>query len=141
MNIILNPGQTNTQKGVITLPAAVNLTGCENLLWKIVNNNGVAGFALATASTDYAFFVGASGDAAGNFVAAEPPDMNDQCRVLLDGACNPGDLLALSTLNWGRLAVPAAGYGTGYYTFMAEQAGQPGQLLLVRRINDRAFTL
>ena len=141
MNLILNPGQTNTQKGVITLPAAVNLTGCENLLWKIVNNNGASGFALAARMTAGDLFVGASGDLAGNTVAAEPLDINDQCQVLLDGACHPGDLLALSTLNWGRLAVPAAGYGTGYYTFMAEQAGQPGQLLLVRRINDRAFTL
>jgi phage-related tail fiber protein len=141
MNIILNPGQTNTKLGDITLPAFVNLTGDENLLWKIVNNNGTANFTLPAAITDQAFYVGASGDIAGNNVAAEAPSLGDECRVLLDGTCNPGDQLALSTLNWGRLVKPATGYGSGYYTFLAEQAGQPGQRLLVRRIPDRAFTL
>ena len=71
MNIILNPGQTNTKLGDITLPAFVNLTGDENLLWKIVNNNGTANFTLPAAITDQAFYVGASGDIAGNNVAAD----------------------------------------------------------------------
>ena len=141
MNTILNPGQTNVRAGDITLPASVNLTGGENLLWKIVNNSGAANFALPTGITDEAFYVGAAGDVAGNNVAAEAPAMNENCRVLLDGTCNPGDKLALSTTNYGRLCVPAAGYGSGFYTFIAEQAGAAGQRVLVRRIPDRAFTL
>lgn len=141
MNIILNPGQTNTRVGDLTLPGCVDLTGKENLLWKIVNNGGAANFNLPAAITDVAPFVGASGDAAGNASAAEAPALNENCRVLLDGTCNPGDKLALSSTNWGRLCVPAAGYGTGYYTFIAEEAGVAGQTVKVRRIADRSFTL
>ena len=141
MNIELNPGQTNTRSGDLTLYGSVNLTGCENLLWKIVNNNGTPNFALPTAISDVAPFVGASGDVAGNQSAAESPALNENCRVLLDGTCNPGQQLALSTVNWGRLAVPAAGYGTGYYTHIAEEAGVAGQTVKCRRVADRVFTL
>ena len=141
MNVILNPGQSNTKERDISLPAAVNLTGDENLLWKIVNNNGAANFALPTAAADQAMYVGASGDVAGNIVAAEAPDLGENCRVIIDTACNPGDMLALSTANWGQLTKPAAGYGSGYYTFLAEEAGVAGQTALVRRIPDRSFNL
>jgi phage-related tail fiber protein len=144
MNIILNPGQTNTKQGDISLIASVNLTGQENRLWKIVNVGGVPQFALPTGITDQAFYVGASGDIAGNTVAAEAPALGDQCRIILDGACNPGDQLTLSTTalgTYGNVIKPAAGYGTGYYMFIAEQAGVAGQRVLCRRIPDRVFTL
>ena len=144
MNQILNPGQTNTKLGDISLVASGNLTGLENCLVKIINTAGVANFALPTGITDQAFYVLASGDIAGNVVAAEAPALGDQCRVILDGTCNPGDQLALSTGSlgtWGHLIKPTTGYGSGYYTFIAEQAGTAGQRVLVRRIPDRSFTL
>lgn len=146
MNIELNPGQTDTKRGDITLTAAVNLTGMENYLWKIVNTNGVANFALPTAVADRAFYVGASGDIQGNQVAAEAPDLDDQCRVVIDmtNQINPGDLLSLSPNVWGALYKPAAGAGAGFYTFEAQEASVPGavgQTLKVRRIPDRAFNL
>ena len=78
---MLNPGQTNTRKGEINLPASVNLTGCENLLWKIVNNNGVANFALPTSVNDIAPFIGASGDVIGANTSAEAPSMNENARI------------------------------------------------------------
>jgi len=146
MNTILNGSQSDTKKGAITLPAAVNLTGKENSLWKISNNAGVPNFALPTAVTDQAYFVGASGDIQGNNVAAEAPDLDDECRILFDGttACNPGDLLSLSPNTYGALYAPQGGAGAGFYTFQAEEAGlagQNGQLIKVRRIPDRAFNL
>jgi len=76
MNIILNPIQSDTKVGDINLPAFVNLTGCEGYLWKIVGNNGAANFALPTAISDCAYYIGASGDVAGNNVAAEAPRKN-----------------------------------------------------------------
>jgi len=141
MNIILNASQSNTRKGDINLPASVDLTGKENLMWKIVNNGGVANFALPTAVTDYATYVGASGDVAGANVAAEVPTGNENCRVVLDGTCNPGDLLSLSPNTWGQVYKPAGGSGATNYWFVAEEAGVAGQLVLVRKIGPIAVTL
>jgi phage-related tail fiber protein len=137
MNIILNPIQSDTKKGDITLPASVNLTGCEGLLWKIVNNGGQPNFALPAAVTDIAPYIGASGDVIGNPVSAEAPTMGENCRVFLDGACNPGDKLCISPTTWGRVYAPAAGAGALLVEFIAEEAGVNGQALKVRRIPAR----
>jgi len=140
MNIILNPGQSNTKRGDKSLPASVDLTGKENLLWKIVNDGGVAKFALPTAVTDVAPFVGASGDIAGNTVAAEAPGLDENCRIKLDGTCVPGDLLCLSSTHYGRLYAPAGSAGSLLVEYIAEEAGIDGQDLLVRRIPARLHT-
>jgi len=137
MNVSLNPGQTNTRVGDLQFPGSVNLTGCENLLWKVVNNGGVANFALPTNVADRAVYIGASGDVAGNYSAAESPNLGENCRILLDGTCNPGDQLALSPNIWGRLYVPPAGTGNCFCNWVAEEAGVAGQLLRVRRVPER----
>src|SRR5882757_8581764 len=141
MNVILNASQSNTRKGDINLPGSVDLTGKENLLWKIVNTAGAANFALPTAVADYAVFVGASGDNIGNNSAAESPTLGENCRILLDGACNAGDVLSLSSNKFGRIFKPAGGAGVVYYNWVAEEAGVDGQLLLVRRIAERTAPL
>jgi hypothetical protein len=137
MNIILNPGQSNTRKGCINLLGSVNLTGCENLLLKIVNNAGVPNFALPTGVTDIAPYICASGDVAGNNTAAEAPNTGENCRILLDGACNPGDRLCLSATHYGRLYAPAPSAGSLLVEYIAEEAGVDAQALLVRRITPR----
>jgi hypothetical protein len=140
MNVILNPSQGDTKRGDITLPANSNLTDKENLLWKIVNRNGSPAFDLPGAVTDIACFVGASGDVQGNQVAAEAPSMDQNCRILLDLTCNPGDKLALSPNIWGRVYAPQTGAGATLVEFVAEEAGIAGQLLLCRRIPARLVT-
>lgn len=146
MNIILNPLQSDTREGAITLPASVNLTGLENYLWKIVNNSGVANLALPTAITDYAYYIGASGDVAGNSVAAEAADIGENCRIAFSGNCNPGDVLSLNQSAFGQLYKPATGAGAVLYDWLAEEAGTGGtttvpQMLKVRRIATRTATL
>jgi hypothetical protein len=147
MNSALNPGQSDTRVGDITLPGSVDLTGKENLLLKVVNNGGVPNFALPTAVADQAQHICASGDIAGNATAAEAPSLNENCRVLIDSvnAINPGDLLSLSPNSFGKLYKPAAGAGAGFYTFQAEEAVAAGAVIVnpvkVRRIPDRAFNL
>jgi hypothetical protein len=146
MNVILNPIQSDTRVGDITLPANVNLTGLESYLWKIVNNNGAANFALPAAVADYAYYVGASGDVVGNNVAAESPDVGENCRIAFSGNCNPGDPLSLNPNAWGQLYKPAAGAGAIFYDWIAEEAGTGGttavpQFLKVRRVASRAATL
>lgn len=147
MNVALNPSQSDTRVGDLTLAAAVDLTGKENLLWKIVNTNGVGNFALPTAVTDQAAHIGASGDIVGNPSVAEAPNLNENCRVLIDSvnAINPGDMLALSPNSFGKLYKPKAGDGAGFYTFVAESAVAAGAAIVnpvkVRRIPDRAFNI
>jgi phage-related tail fiber protein len=146
MNVILNGSQSDTKRQDIGLPGNSNLTGKENLLWKIVNNAGVASFDLPSNVADEAVFVGMSGDIQGNTCYAESPDLDDDVRIVFDGttACNPGDKLSLSPNYWGQLYAPQAGAGVGYYIYVAEEAGlagQNGQLLKVRRIPERAFNI
>jgi hypothetical protein len=147
MNVELNPGQADTRVGDLTLPGSVNLTGLENSLVKIINNGGVANFALPTAVTDQANFILANGDIAGNLSAAEAPNLNENCRVLIDSvnAINPGDMLSLSPNSFGKLYKPAAGAGVGVYKFISEVAVAAGAVLpnpcKVRRICDTAFNL
>jgi hypothetical protein len=146
MNIILNPLQSDTRQGDINLPAGVNLTGLEGYLVKIVNNAGVANFALPTAMADYAYYILASGDAAGNNVAAESPTLGENCRIVFVGNCNPGDPLSLNPNAYGTLYKPAAGAGSIYYDWIAEEAGSGGtttapQFLKVRRIATRNVSL
>lgn len=140
MNTILNGSQTGIKRGTIDLPASVDLTGKENLLWKIVNNNGVANFALPTAVTDIAVYLGESGDIIGNNCSAEAPDTGENFRVLLDGTCNPGDPLTLSPNIFGRLYTPPGSAGSLLVEYIAEEAGVAGQLLKVRRITPRLKT-
>lgn len=139
MNVILNPKQTNTRQGVKTLLASVDLTGKENYLLKIVNDGGVAKFALPTAVTDVAPYICASGDVAGNEVSAECPSTGENCRIQLAGACNPGDKLCLSA-TYGKVYAPAAGAGALLVEYVAEEIGVDGQDVLCRRVPARLVT-
>ncbi len=140
MNIILNPQQSDTKREDISLIANANLTGCEGLMWKVVNNGGVANFALPAAITDLACFVGASGDVQGNLVAAESPSQNDTFRVIVDSAVLPGQQLSLSPNNWGRLYVPAGGSGATVGWAIALESAAAGGLCKCVRIGPNAFT-
>lgn len=140
MNVILNPSQSNTRRGDINLLANSNLTGKENYLWKIVNNAGVPSFDLPAAITDMAIFIGASGDIQGNNVAAEAPDMSQNCRVLVSGAVNPGDILTLDPNNWGKLYKPAPASGATNAIAIAEEVAAAGGLCLVRFIGPTPYT-
>lgn len=146
MNVILNPIQSDTRRGDITLPAAANLTGLEGYLVKISNNGGVPNFALPAAVSDYAYYILASGDVQGNNVAAEAPTLGENCRIAFSGLCNPGDPLSLNPNAWGQLYKPAGGAGNIFYDWVAEEAGLGGttavpQFLKVRRVGSRSANL
>ena len=143
MNVTLNPGQSDTRRGDIQLPVAVDLTGKENYLLKISNSGGVAQFALPTAVTDIAPYVCASG--AADVASGEAPAMNENFRAVLKGTCVPGDILVLAdpttAADAGKLRKqPTAGAGTWYSFAIAEEAGVDGQAVLCRRVGERATT-
>jgi|SRR5579859_199437 len=145
MNVILNPSQSDTKEGAIALPANADLTGKDNSLVKIVNNNGLPNFALPTAVNDFAYFVLAQGDVAGNTVYAEAPGLDENVRLLFSGTCNPGDPLATNGAAFGQIFKPANGAGALFVDWIAEEAGAGGttavpQLLKVRRVSRYSYT-
>lgn len=145
MNIILNPSQSDTKLGAIALPANADLTGKDNSLVKIVNNNGAPNFGLPTGANDFAYFVLAQGDVAGATVYAESPGMDENVRLLFSGNCNPGDPLATNTAAYGQIFKPANGAGALSIDWIAEEAGAGGttaapQLLKVRRVPRFIYT-
>lgn len=145
MNIILNPLQSNTKKGDIVLKASVDLTGKTNFLVKIVNNGGVANFALPTSTEDEAIFVLASEATAGSDAAAEAPSPNENFRAVLKGTCNPGDILSLAdpstAADAGKLHKQPTTTGTYRSVAIAEEAGVDGQYILVRKVSERTTVI
>lgn len=142
MNIALNPTQSNTKRGIITLTAHDNLTGLEGYLWKIGDDSGTPKFYLPAAVTDLALYVGASGDIAGNDSSGEVPQ-DGNFRVKAYGTGLAGDILVLAdpTANGGAQAgmvrsltgshAPATG-GRYFRIGIAEEDFVDGQLVLAR---------
>ncbi len=141
MNIQLNPTQGDTKRGDISDVAAVDLTGKEGCLVKLTST----GFALPSATSDIAPYVLASGGAATTQVAAESPDLNDQFRAKLKGACNKGDILVLADpstpADAGKLRAQPTTAGTYYSFAVAEENGVDGQFVKARRIAERVTTI
>ena len=145
MNVILNPRQSDTKRGDRQLLGLVDLTGKENLLIAIANDGGVAKFALPTSTNDFAIFVCMSGDAAGAISSGEAPGLDENCRIVLKGACNPGDELSLADpatpADAGKVRKRPTTNGTWHTLFIAEEAGIDGQNILCRRVGERSITI
>ena len=129
MNVILNSNQDGTKREDITLAANQNFTtsgagggNCDGYLVKIVNNSGTANFALPTATTDQAIFILAQSDVSGNYVAAESPGLDDECRLQCSGTVVPGGYLANNSAQYGTVYTPASGAGTFVCDWIAEEA-------------------
>ena len=132
MNIILNPGQSDTKAQDIGLTSTSDMTGLENTLVKIVNAAGVAQFAVPAAVTDLALFLVDSGDVAANLTFAEAPYTGNNARAACSGAINPGDILALDAANWGKVITLPAAPGKYFSPGVAEEAATAGGLVKFR---------
>jgi hypothetical protein len=148
MNTILNPTQSDTKQGAVIYPAAVDLTGKEGYLAKIVSNGAtpaLPNLALPTATDDFAVLIIGSGDVATHDTAAEAPSVNETCRIMLKGACSPGDELSLADpsvpADAGKLRKRPATAGTWRTLFIAEESGVDGQFVLCRRVGERTTTI
>ena len=128
--------QSNTRVGDIAVVAGADLTGMQDRLVVLGNNAGVAQVGLPAANGDLAFFVLLDGNVAGGIVAVRPLDPARNVRVILKGACNPGDVLVLADVataaDKGKVRVLPAAAGTYRGLGIAEQVGVDGQLVLVR---------
>lgn len=127
--------QSNTRVGAIRVLAGENLTGKEGHLVKLTHDGGVAEVVLPNDVADYAVYVLNEGAADGKLVSVQPIDGERNIRAVLNGTCNPGDVIVLAAIDGtddGKVqALPATAdvyFGIG----IAEEAGVDGQLVLVR---------
>ncbi|MBX3736734.1 MAG: hypothetical protein KF715_08600 [Candidatus Didemnitutus sp.] len=132
------PSQSNTLEGDIQVKAGVDLTGLEGRLIVVGNSAGKLVANLPTAITDVPTHVLLDGGAAGTLVSLRPLCSDEQVRIRLNGACNPGDVLvnedpvANAGANAGKVRAVPAGAGAYVGIGKAEEIGVDEQLLLVR---------
>jgi len=128
--------QSNTRVGDFSVVAGADLTGMQDRLVVLGNNAGVPVVNLPAANADPAVYLLLEAGAAGVAVAVRPLDGSRNARVVLKGACNPGDLLVLADVataaDKGKVRVLPATAGTYRVLGIAEQVGVDGQLVLVR---------
>jgi hypothetical protein len=129
--------QTNTQPGAIVIASGENLSGKEGYLAEIRSNSGVANAYLPDAITDYAFYlITDGGNVSGDNVTLRPLEASRNHRIVLKGACVPGDVLVLAdpstSADKGKLRKLPATTGTYRGLAIAEETGVDGQLVLVR---------
>lgn len=121
----------NTQVGAKAFPTAVDLTGREGQLARIVNVGGVAGLGLPATTADIVPFVIADIEASNSAVGV-PLTASKNARVRLRGAVLPGQLLTLAGgADLGRVILLS---GPGRYIGVAEETGVDNQLVLMRPI-------
>lgn len=123
--------QTNVKSGIIKRMAAVNLSGMEDMLIKIVNSNGEPKANLPEAITDDVQHVLLNGATAGSYADLLPLTPEKQVRVRLDGTCVPGDDMVLSD-SLGKIRKIPAAAGTYRVIAKAEEVGVDGQNVLLR---------
>ena len=128
--------QSNTRIGDFSVVAGADLTGMQDRLVVLGNNAGVPVVNLPAANSDPAVYLLVDESPTGAQVAVRPLDGSRNARVVLKGACNPGDLLVLADVataaDKGKVRVLPAAAGTYRVLGIAEQAGVDGQLVLVR---------
>ena len=127
--------QSNTQQGIIVLESASNLTGMEGRLATITNIGGKAKFAQINAPSPTNAFVVIDGDAIGKTTAAMPLSPDRSVRILLQGTCEPGDVLVTSDVSaggGGQVRKLPTDAGTYPVIGIAEESGVNNQLVKVR---------
>ena len=128
--------QSNTRVGDFASVAGADLTGMRDRLVVLGTNAGVAQVNVPAANGDPALYLLIEEAAQGGRVDVRPLDGSRNVRVVLKGACNPGDLLVLADVGTaadkGKLRALPATAGTYRVLGIAEAAGVDGGLVLFR---------
>jgi hypothetical protein len=127
----MNPDQSDTKAGILPIAALVPLA--RTRLVKLVNNAGAPAVTTLETPDDipYGYTAEAAGEA-GDPVDIAPLDPLRNHRLRLTGACLPGDVLVADGGNVQALPDPAAQAADYVRIGIAEEAGEDGQLVLLR---------
>ena len=128
--------QTNVLAGDFILPAGETLTAMEARLALVGNSGGKAVASLPAATTDHANCVITEGAALGANATLRPLTPGQQARIVLKGACNPGDRLTMAdpatAADAGKVRTVPVANGTYIVVAIAEELGVDGQHVKVR---------
>ena len=122
--------QSNTQVGDLPFVAGLDLTEMGGRLVKIDSASGKPVVVLPEAETDLTPFVLTEGGAAGALVTVRPLEAGRNVRLVLDGTCEPGDVLV--AMVGGKVQALPTDAGTYRPVAVAEEAGAAGQWVLGR---------
>ena len=134
-NLAIYESQTNTREGPFRVLAGVNLTGMEGRVVKLTHDTGVPEVMLPTAITDTPDYLLLEGGADATEVTVVALDRSGNCRVRLDGTCNPGAELthgAVDGANNGKVRTLPVTAATYFVFLRAEEKGVDEQLVLCR---------
>ncbi len=128
--------QSNTRVGDFRVLAGEDLTGKESYLVKLTHDSGVAEVLLPAANSDYALFLVLEAAVDAALVSIRPIEANRSVRLVLDGTCNPGDVLVLADVataaDKGKVRALPVAAGTYRGLAIAQEAGVDGQMVLSR---------
>lgn len=128
--------QTNVSSGAIRILAGQDLTDKNNYLVKMSHDTGVPEVVLPTHNSDHARYIVDDENTDGELVSVIPLEPGKTARIILEGTCNPGDVLVnadvATTADRGMVRVLPAVAGTYRGIAIAEEAGVDGQHVLVR---------
>ena len=138
--------QSNVQAGDIVRVGNSDLSGANGKLLVLINSSGAPLFDLPSANTDFAYYLCVDGDVATLNTTARPLTAGAEVRVVLKGACNPGDQLVLADVataaDAGKVrALPSTTPGTYRVLGLAEEVGVDGQLVRMRHSMNELVTI
>ena len=127
--------QSDVKRGDFVARAGEDLTDKEGYLAYVTHDAGVPEVKLPSAISDLALFLILDGAEDGENVALRPLEPGMSVRGVLEGTCNPGDVLVLAAIageDAGMVrALPTAG-GTYRGLGIAMEKGVDGQHILMQ---------
>ena len=128
--------QSDTRTGDVPVLAGEDLTGMNGRLVVLTHDSGVPEVKLPSENADLAFYLLVDENTDAALVAVRPLEAGRNVRAVLEGTCNPGDVIVLAdtgtAADKGKVRALPAVAGTYRGLGIAEEKGVDGQLLLFR---------
>lgn len=128
--------QSDTRAGDIPVLAGEDLTGMNGRLVVLTHDDGVPEVKLPSANADLAFYLLMDENTDAALVAVRPLEAGRNVRAVLEGTCNPGDVIVLAdtgtAADKGKVRALPAEAGTYRGLGIAEEKGVDGQSVLFR---------
>ena len=128
--------QSNTRVGDVPFTAGEDLTGFEGRLVKLGASDSDPVALLPESVADVTLYVLIEAAVEGEQAALRPLNPDQNVRVKLKDACDPGDVLVLAdpsvAEDKGKIRALPADAGTYRGLLVAEESGVDGQLVLAR---------